>query len=313
MVSTLQGASPSLHRYQRFAWGYVLYGLAVMAWGTYVRATGSGAGCGAHWPLCNGEVVPRSPALETLVELTHRVTSGIAWLLAPFGWMWSRRIFPVGHPARRLAGWIWLLMTTESLLGAGLVLLEMTGENTSVARAAWTGGHLVHTFLLLGVMVASAHAARPSIRYRWHGHGPLGLAWGLAAGSVVLVAMGGAVAALGDTLFPAESIRHGLAQDFSPTAHLFLRLRVLHPTLAIWSALPLSATVWLARRRPGLRRAAATLAALYVLQIAVGVTNLLLLAPVWMQVLHLFVADSLWIGLLWIALQAASQSRTGEA
>ncbi len=312
-ISSTEPDDRALRRYRAFTWGYVLYGLAVMAWGTYVRATGSGAGCGAHWPLCNGEVVPRSPALETLVELTHRVTSGLAWLLAPLSWFWARRLFPPGHPARRFAGWTWILMTTESLLGAGLVLLEMTGRNESVARAAWTGGHLIHTFLLLGVMVATWHAARPGAAYRWRGHGALGLTLGLAAGAVSLAAMSGAVAALGDTLFPAESLRHGLQQDFSPTAHLFLRLRVLHPTLAIWSSLFVGAACWLAFRRPGLRRAAVGLAVLQMLQLDVGVANLLLLAPVWMQVLHLMVADLLWIALVWLGLTMAASGAMGGA
>ncbi len=312
-MNEADAASRALRRYRRATGAYVVYGIAVMAWGTYVRATGSGAGCGSHWPLCNGEVVPRDPSVQMLVELTHRVTSGLAWLAAPVLWFWSRRLLERGHPARRFAGLSWLLMTTESLLGAGLVLLEMTGQNTSVARAGWTGGHLVHTFLLLGVMVAAHHAARPAARYRWRGQGRLGLLLGLAAGSVVLVAMGGAVAALGDALFPAESLHHGLRQDFSPAAHLFLRLRVAHPTLAVLAAAVVGAAALAAARRPGLRPVARVVLGLYVGQLVVGLVNLVLLAPVALQVVHLLVADALWVALVWLMLGVAGAPQTSSS
>jgi len=54
-----------VNRLSRFAWLVVAWNLAVIGWGAYVRATGSGAGCGQHWPLCNGEIVPRAPAIAT--------------------------------------------------------------------------------------------------------------------------------------------------------------------------------------------------------------------------------------------------------
>src|SRR5262245_62215656 len=65
----------------RFAWLTLGITIVVIVWGAVVRATGSGAGCGSHWPLCNGVVVPRSPSMATLIELGHRLTSGLALLL----------------------------------------------------------------------------------------------------------------------------------------------------------------------------------------------------------------------------------------
>src|SRR5689334_1905422 len=62
----------------RFAWFVVAYNVAVVVWGAYVRATGSGAGCGSHWPLCNGEFLPSAPQTKTAIEFTHRVTSGLS-------------------------------------------------------------------------------------------------------------------------------------------------------------------------------------------------------------------------------------------
>ncbi len=48
--------------FSRYAWGVLLWNVLVALWGAYVRATGSGAGCGSHWPTCNGEILPRAPA-----------------------------------------------------------------------------------------------------------------------------------------------------------------------------------------------------------------------------------------------------------
>src|SRR5580692_4905461 len=81
----------------RFAWFTLAYNVAVVLWGAYVRATGSGAGCGRHWPLCNGELVPRSPRVETLIELSHRVTSGLALVLTLVLLVWAFRVTPRGH------------------------------------------------------------------------------------------------------------------------------------------------------------------------------------------------------------------------
>src|ERR1700732_3618630 len=85
----------------RFAWAVVWYNVLVILWGALVRATGSGAGCGNHWPLCSGEVVPQTPALATLIEFTHRATSGIDVVLVAVLVVWAFRAFPRRHPARR--------------------------------------------------------------------------------------------------------------------------------------------------------------------------------------------------------------------
>src|ERR671912_761132 len=87
-------------RLARFAWGVLSYNVAVIAWGAYVRATGSGAGCGEHWPLCNGTVIPRAPEIATIVEFSHRLTSGLA-LLAVVGLVaWTFRTRPRGDQSR---------------------------------------------------------------------------------------------------------------------------------------------------------------------------------------------------------------------
>src|SRR5919197_2484990 len=137
---------------RRFAWGGLMLVLGVILWGAYVRATGSGAGCGAHWPLCNGEFVPRSPAAQTLVEFTHRLSSGLALLFALALPLWTFRVTPPRHPARSAAVWCLIFMLLEAAIGAGLVLFQLVAHDPSIARAYAMSAHLVNTFLLLAAI-----------------------------------------------------------------------------------------------------------------------------------------------------------------
>jgi cytochrome c oxidase assembly protein subunit 15 len=145
-----------VNRLAKLAWLVVAWNLVVILWGAFVRATGSGAGCGQHWPLCNGVALPRDPTVETVIEFTHRATSGLALLalLALVVAVWRAR--PAGHPARRAAGWSMLFMLTEAGVGAGLVLFELVADNQSMARALFMAVHLANTFLLLGAMTLTA-------------------------------------------------------------------------------------------------------------------------------------------------------------
>jgi len=192
-------------RLARFAWLVLGYVVAVILWGAYVRATGSGAGCGAHWPLCNGEVVPRAPDAEMLVEFSHRITSGLALLAVVALLAWVRRGCARGHPARRAAGWSLVLMLTEAAVGAGLVLFRLVADNASMARALFMAVHLVNTFLLLACLALTAHFLSGGRPVRVSSRP--GVAGVLAAGfaGLLLAGVSGAIAALGDTLFPATS------------------------------------------------------------------------------------------------------------
>ncbi len=290
-------------RFARVAWGVVAWNLLVILWGAYVRASGSGAGCGSHWPLCNGEVIPQSPTTHTLVEFTHRLTSGLALVLVgALVWL-ARRTFPPGHPARRGA-WASLALTlSEALVGAGLVLFELVAKDDSLARAASLGVHLVNTFLLVAVLALTAWWGGGAAPVRLAGRGRAALPWGAALTGLLLVGITGAIAALGDTLFPAGTLAEGLAQDTAPTAHLLLRLRVLHPTLAVAAgvvvlALAAGTMVRLDGTPARLARAAG---ALVLVQWSAGLLNLLLLAPAWLQLVHLLLADLVWIAAVLLA------------
>jgi cytochrome c oxidase assembly protein subunit 15 len=288
----------SPQRIARFAWWTLAANIGVILWGAYVRATGSGAGCGSHWPLCNGEIIPRAPSVETLIEYSHRITSGLALLLVVALLVLARRGFEKGHPARTAALASMVLMLTEAGIGAGLVLFELVADNASMARGLFMATHLGNTFLLLAALTLTAHwaggAAHPTAG---RGRALRGLLAAALLGTI-LVGMSGAVAALGDTLFPAESLTEALRQDLSPTSHLLIQLRVYHPFIAV--AVSLLLLHFLARLRsldppPETRRHADRLNLLIYVQLAAGTLNIVLLAPIPMQILHLLLADFVWI------------------
>ncbi len=285
-------------RLARFAWLTLGFNVAVIIWGAYVRATGSGAGCGNHWPLCNGQVVPRAPSVETLIEFSHRLSSGIALVAVVTLVWWTRRVLAPGHPGRQAAAVSLVFILTEALVGAGLVLFDLVADNASSARAAVMAVHLLNTFLLLAALTLCAHRLTSSAPHTLAFRSPY--APKVIAGWVGLLLVGttGAIAALGDTLFPAGSIAAGIAADFSPSSHLLLRIRAFHPVLALVVA---AALITASLRLPKLTRdgrvryAAAAIGTLSVGQIGLGFLNMLMLAPVWLQLVHLLVADALWI------------------
>lgn len=303
----------------RFAWGVLACNVAVILWGAFVRATGSGAGCGSHWPTCNGEVVPRDPSVETIIEFVHRATSGVALLLVVALVVLAFRHAPRGAPIRRAAVASLVFVLLEAGIGAGLVLFEWVAGDQSLARGFVMGAHLVNTFLLLGALTLSAWHAGGGPRFRL----PSGRAGGLIAlgcFGMFLSGASGGIAALGDTLFPARSLAEGLAQDTAATAHVFLRLRALHPALAVATAVVLLAAAAAVRRGAGsgtaagpVRRAATALVLLVVLQVAIGAADVLLLAPIALQLVHLAFADAVWIALVLMAAEAGAAAHQSAA
>jgi cytochrome c oxidase assembly protein subunit 15 len=290
--------------FPRFAWAVLGYNLLVVAWGAFVRATGSGAGCGKHWPTCNGEIVPRSPGMATAIEFTHRATSGIALLLVLALVVWAFRTYPRAHPARRASAAAVLFMIAEALVGAGLVLFGWVAKDPSAARGWVMAIHLTNTFLLLASLALSADWGRHPGGFAMRGRG--GVVGLLAAAflAVLLTGVTGAIAALGDTLFPATSFAEGLRQELSAEASLLLRLRILHPFAAVAAGIVLLAAARAALRArpdPRVRRAAVAVAGLVAVELAVGVANVLLLAPVPLQLVHLLLADLAWLALVLLA------------
>jgi cytochrome c oxidase assembly protein subunit 15 len=292
------------------AWLVLGYTLAVIVFGAWVRITGSGAGCGQHWPTCHGEIVHRPQSIETVIELTHRVTSGLSLLFAGGLLVWARRRFASGHPARAATVLAVVFLLVEALLGAGLVAFGLVEDDDSIARAVVMAIHLTNTCILMGALAAAAWTGvdgvdrrpqRPSRSQAW--------LLGAAMVMVLLVSMSGAVTALGDTLFPVAAdgtVREHIAGDQSVTAHFLQRMRIVHPVLAIGVGLYL---LWLAialpdslSRDPSVRRLGNLVAGLVLAQLCAGVANIMLSAPGWMQLVHLALATALWTAVVVLAL-----------
>lgn len=301
-------------RFARFAWFLLAYNLAVVAWGAYVRASGSGAGCGNHWPLCNGEVMPQSPQVKTIVEFTHRLTSGLDGLLIIALVGLAFRIFPGGHVVRKAAAWSLALVISEGLFGAAIVKLGHVAGNASTARGYTLALHLSNTMFLLAALALTAwYSTDKPVKTASERK----IDWMLivAAMGIVVAGATGAITALGDTLFKSATLAEGIQQDFSEFAHPFVRLRVFHPALAAIPAVLIAMFGGLVLALPtastNMKRLTYLLLALVTLQVLMGALNLVLLAPVPLQILHLLGADLLWITL--VLLMAEQRGALGSA
>lgn len=286
----------------KFAWFVLGYNLLVIVWGAAVRATGSGAGCGDHWPLCNGAILPRAPAVETLIEFTHRLTSGLALLLVVGLFVWARRLFPEGAPARSAARASLVFIVIEALIGAGLVLFELVAHDASLKRALSMSLHLVNTFLLVGALTLTAWWASGRPAFRMRGHGRRGWPFLAAFAGFLLVGMTGAIAALGDTLFPRTTL--GFSGYLDAAHHLLLRLRILHPFVAVAVGLGVMALAWVHGAKSDDKETRAWTTILFTLvfaQLVLGAFNIVLMAPVWMQLTHLLLANLVWIAQVIVA------------
>jgi cytochrome c oxidase assembly protein subunit 15 len=296
---------------RRFAAWTLGFNFVVILWGALVRATGSGAGCGAHWPLCNGVVVQRSAAVETMIEYAHRILSGIDLVLVAILVIWAVRTLPRGHAARWAAIGSGAMLVLEAAAGAALVKFGWVAHDASSARGGAVVVHLTITFLLLGSLALTTaladEPAGPTVR----GRGPFVAALGLGLGTLLVAGATGAVAALGDTLYPPTGVVVGLVEDLSDRAPFLLRLRLIHPFAALASALVLVviSRAVLQTNDPRLRLPGLRLLAALGLQLVGGALNWLMLAPVWMQLVHLLLADLTWIALVWLAAAALSTSR----
>jgi heme A synthase len=298
------------NRFAKYAWIVLAYNLIVIVWGAYVRASSSGAGCGSHWPLCNGEIIPRSPTIKTLVEFSHRLTSGLALILVVILLVWAFRAYARKHQVRMWSALSMFFMFTEAAVGAGLVLFEYVAENKSIARALWMSGHLINTFLLVGMLALTAWAATTDERPNARSQSAINWVFAAAIIGTLILGVSGAVTALGGTLFPVTSLAEGLKQDLSPTAHVLIRLRFFHPFIAVAVSALLILTAWLARAwHPGewTRRLVTAIFALVLIQLGAGLINLLLHAPIWLQLVHLLLSDLIWIALVLLAFNALAQ------
>lgn len=240
------------------------------------------------------------PELEgaVAVEFTHRAASGIALVLVAGLVVWTWRSVPKGQPARTGAVLSLAAIVGEALIGAMIVLAEWVAEDASVARVVAVPLHLVNTLFLLAALTLTAFWLGGGRRLSPRSHRAVWRWAVVGAVAIVLLAATGAVTALADTLFPKD----GSGVVGSGEAHFLTDLRVIHPVLAIVAA----SVGWWMSGRVGMPRSRAgrSLPILVGLMLLSGALNVALGVPVWMQLVHLFLADALWIAYVLTAAQA---------
>lgn len=272
-------------RLARYAWFVLLFNVGVILVGAWVRASGSGAGCGRHWPACQGTFIPELEG-ATAVEFTHRAVSGIALVLVAVLALKVSRMLPKGAPARIGSVVAALSIVGEALIGAAIVLAEWVADDASVARAVAVPLHLVNTLLLLAALTLTAFWLSGGRRLDWSKNLPirrLVIAGGVA---LVVLAATGAITALADTLFPKGEPTTG-EESF------LTGLRIVHPLLAAVAV----SVAWVLWRRSKTRdpRVAVALPTLVGAMLVTGILNVTLGVPLWMQLVHLLIADALWV------------------
>lgn len=294
---------------KRFAWVTVLYNLLVIAWGVFVRASGSGDGCGSHWPLCDGDVLPPfGSQAQKWIEFSHRMTSGLVLPLVLVLIYSVFRMFPRGHVARKMAAGAVFMTLLEALIGAALVKFGWVDQDDSAARAGVMAFHVVSTFILVGFLTATALLIGGAPKFSFKNQGALGFAVGLAYLMLAFLGVSGAVSALGHTLKPVENV---LASAIQHDTHWMVRLQPLHPLIATSIGLYLLLLGGLLvhlRPAESVKKSVRLMLTVYAIEMALGAASIFLKAPIPMQMVHLVLAD-----ICFMALVATTMSAFGEA
>ena len=270
-----------------------LYGLVVSVFsiiaGAIVRATGSGDGCGASWPTCNGEIIPELDTPSELIEFSHRAVSGVLLIITFIIFVKSFKD-EVPTLQKKIIWSLTFFVLLEALIGAVIVIYEWVGMNSSAPRIIAVPLHLVNTFGLLGAYTLLVHLTRNSkttLNNFFDRGFKIGLFLFLLSGAT------GSIAALADVIFPSESFITGLAEDFDTNSEVLTRLRILHPIVA--SALSLYLYSEANRLQNEYQVITKNIKLLILLGVLLGISNVISNIILPLSILHLLMADLLWI------------------
>jgi heme A synthase len=310
LESTKMEAKTKMSKFAKYAWFVVGYNVVVILWGVFLRASKSGDGCGQHWLTCNGEVIPTAPQFKTIIEFSHRITSSLAGIFiivlffwALFVWKTNKSELKTRILSTSFASLVFVVF--EGILGAGLVLTGNTAETLTPMRPIWTAAHLINTLILLAFVTLTAWFASGGKRISFNAPKKTLFLLGFGIFGIFLIGISGSIAALSSMLFPSASLAESIAKDFAENSHYLLKLRISHPILSISIGFFL---VWLAnyfkmRSANDLwtNRFANILIIIVGLQFLSGFITLISLAPIVMQLTHLFLADAVWISFVLLA------------
>ena len=270
-----------------------LYGLVVSVFsiiaGAIVRATGSGDGCGASWPTCNGEIIPELDTPSELIEFLHRSVSGVLLIITLIIFVKSFKD-EVPTLQKKIIWSLTFFVLLEALIGAVIVIYEWVGMNSSAPRIIAVPLHLVNTFGLLGtytLLFYLTQNSKTTLNNFFDRGFKIGLFLFLLSGAT------GSIAALADVIFPSESFITGLAEDFDTNSEVLIRLRILHPIVA--SALSLYLYSEANRLQNEYQVITKNIKLLILLGVLLGISNVISNIILPLSILHLLMADLLWI------------------
>jgi len=274
-------------RFTRLAWTAAIFTYLLIILGAIVRITGSGLGCGEHWPLCNGRLLPPLD-LPTMIEYGHRLAAAavsvLVTALAVYAW-WLRQEagspkgVPDGpgeqyHPDKTAYVALGLLIL-QVLLGAVTVKLSLPPWTVIL--------HLGTAMLLLATLIVIARG-RPITPPSRVGLGALALGFVTVLFGALTANLGAASACLGFPLCNDQLIPAG-----NYLQHIHWTHRLLAYTLfgySLW---------WAVRTRaPG----AWGVLALVTLQVVVAAAMVLFALPQPLQAAHVAVGAGVWAALV---------------
>ncbi len=281
--------------------GLLLYTVIVILWGAWVRISHSGDGCGDTWPLCDGKLIPEAEQGKTWVEYTHRLMSGIYGLIVFYFWWVCKKTFPQGSLARKAALWTLIFTISEALLGAKLVIFGLVASNDTPFRAFVMALHQVNSLLLSGSITVAWLGCQTTIAEHYFMKTPFKQARRYLY-LLILIAITGAWASLSTTRSRSESLLSGLMNDFSKDAHYLVRLRILHPLIAITIGGLFISIFWKSalnpQHSPRFRQHSQQTALIFLVALGFGASTLLALSPVWMKIIHLTLVHVVWVFLI---------------
>ena len=273
--------------------------LSILA-GAIVRATGSGDGCGASWPTCNGRVIPSLETSSEIIEFSHRSISGVLLIVTLLLFVKSKDPdTPLLH--KKIINYLTFFVLLEAAIGAVIVIYEWVGLNSSLPRIIAVPLHLVNTFALLGFYTLIFYLLRESENKLSNFFDKrIKIAFVL----FFLTGATGSITALADVLFPSASFVEGFIEDFDSTSEVLTRLRILHPFVStILSIFLFSESN---RFKKELAIDTSTIKVLVIVGVILGVLNVVSNIILPLSILHLLLADLLWITYVYKAVEKAT-------
>jgi heme A synthase len=270
--------------------------------GAFVRATGSGDGCGATWPTCKGRIIPALTDTSELIEFSHRSVSGLLLVVTLIIFSKTRR-FQKGSLVKVVTNYLTFFVIFEAIIGAIIVLFEWVGLNSSLPRIVAVPIHLVNTFGLLGcyaILYKIVEDDLKEIKLIFNRNFILISFLFLLSGAT------GSITALADVLFPSASFIEGFLEDFDKTSEALTRLRILHPIIS--SALSVVLYVYSTRINKKYGVNVKLLKTFVIVAVLLGVFNVISNIVLPLSILHLAIADFLWISYIYVSIDLSKNN-----